>query len=123
MEWRKDGYILERIALAERLNAAGLSRPEIREQVSKWSLAQGEIEISLDTVATDLARSRELWAERATDARGEHLAGLSQIKRQALSAFAQTPTSSLNRSAYLSVAAKCEVDAARIDGSLNRRRR
>ncbi len=118
LEWRKDTLILQRIELAERLRASGLTRTEIAARVSAWSAAQGDLdEVSVWTIDADLARSRDLWAERAVGAREDHLAGLANVKRLALDAFAQAPTSSLNRGQYLNVARQAEVDAAKIDGS------
>jgi len=106
--WRDDREILARIGQVRRLKSQGLTAPEIALRLN----------VSRETVFSDLQRDRELAAESATDAREEHLANLRELWRHTYELLAQTGNQSLNKSALVGQLRQIEMDIAKLDGSL-----
>ena len=106
--WRDDPQVLARLEQVADLRAAGLQTGQIAERLG----------VSRDCTQDDYRRLGELAASAALGSIAESVERLRLIYRQALGAFAATPSGSLNRSAYLSVARQCVVDEARLLGQV-----
>lgn len=117
LEWRKDSEILRRIALQEALRAEGWTGQALLDKLNPRLADLGIEPIMLPTLYEDHRRSSELVEDDAVDAKSRHLATFEHIKREAMSAFHETPDRSLNRSAYLGVALRAEESMAKLDGS------
>lgn len=106
LPWDKDHEILERMVQVQQMLAAGQTNKEIAARLG----------VHPDTVTQDRNRLR-IVAERAPiGALTESVDKLRFVYRQALGAFAATASSSLNRSAYLSVARQAVMDEAKLLG-------
>ncbi len=119
LEWRKDVVILRRIAWQEDLRAEGWVGQALLDRINARCTAEGIDPISREALYDDHHRSRDLMEDEAKDAKHRHLASIEHIKREAMSAFHDTGSQSLNRSAYLNVALRAEETSAKLDGTLS----
>lgn len=118
LEWHKDPEILRRIAIQEGMRAEGWTGQALLDRLNPRLIEVGIEPIMLPTLYQDHKRSLELVKDEVGDAKAMHIASLTHIKREAMTAFHETPDRSLNRSAYLGVALRAEEATAKIDGSL-----
>ena len=112
LPWDKDQEILERMAQVQTMVAAGMTNREMAERLG----------VHPSTVGDDRARLRVLAERAPIGALVESVDKLRFLHRQALQAFAATASSSLNRSAYLSVARQAVMDEAKLLGQEPRQR-
>ena len=106
LPWDKDREILERLAQVQQMLAAGHTSKEIGARLG----------LHEDTIDDDRRRLRILAERAPIGALVESVDKLRFLYRQALGAFAATASSSLNRSAYLSVARQAVMDEAKLLG-------
>ncbi len=106
LPWREDAEILIRVAEVGQRVVSGETTQEIAAALG----------VSVKTVTDDRARWRELARQAPIGALEESVDKLRLVYRSALDAFRLTASSSLNRSAYLSVARQAVMDEAKLLG-------
>lgn len=102
----KDSVVMARIDQGQELMLRGFSVSEIAGQ-------QG---VSPETVYLDRRRSRQMARDRILTTKEEIVGGLREVRRASWDAFNDTANSSLNKSAYLSVARQSLMDEHKVGG-------
>ena len=108
LRWQADPVVLARLEAVADLRGRGLRTAEIARALG----------VSRDVVQDDGRRLAELAEGHAIGSLQESVERLRTVYRLAMAAFGDTPSGSLNRSAYLSVARQAVMDEARLLGQV-----